>query len=168
MTKQSITIGINATCLTTRSSGATQRFRGLYNELFQRMSDVNFIVHQPKDCNFEEWFPESKNVTFIKTALTSEKRIARTFLGLHYWRSQIKEHNIKVFDPPFFPVLQSNGIRKLATIHDIRNIQLNSNYILKMLMRFLTSLSIHNCYKMITRDIREVPCPKAAARRVGK
>lgn len=43
-------MGLNATCLNDRPSGAKQRFAGIYGELVKRLPEAEFVVYEPLDC----------------------------------------------------------------------------------------------------------------------
>ena len=55
-------IGINATSLNDRPSGARQRFVGLYGALFRTNPDIDYIIYEPSDCRVAGWFADLPNV----------------------------------------------------------------------------------------------------------
>ena len=73
-------IGLNGTCFNSRPSGAKQRFVGLYGNLFEQMSDCEFIVFEPSDTKMDSWFKTHDNVTFKQTIIPSEGRIKKFLL----------------------------------------------------------------------------------------
>ena len=55
-------VGINATSLNDRPSGAKQRFVGIYGELFRQLPDNDFVIFGPSDCSLDKWFTNQLNV----------------------------------------------------------------------------------------------------------
>ena len=85
--KKKFKVGLDATCITDRPSGAKQRFIGLYSELVSKMQFVDFIIFEPSDSNlkFLKYFKKYKNVSFIKTPIKSKNsiiNILKSFLAL--------------------------------------------------------------------------------------
>ena len=77
-------VGLNATCLNDRPSGAKQRFIGIYRELVALAPEVHFVIYEPSDCDVGKWFAGSQNVTAIKTPIPSEGRALKALRGLGY------------------------------------------------------------------------------------
>ena len=79
-------VGLNATCLNDRPSGARQRFLGIYGALFRRLPDVEFVIYEPNDCRLTKWFEGLSNVTARVTPVPSMGRLGKFKAGISYWR----------------------------------------------------------------------------------
>lgn len=117
-------IGINATCINDRPSGAKQRFIGIYNELFKHLNNDEFIVYEPSDCRMHSWFDEPENVVFRQTPLLSDRRLQKYFGGLLYWPRHLKSEKFDLFEGFHLPPVKAPTGRTLLTIHDIRRVVL--------------------------------------------
>lgn len=115
-------IGLNATCLNDRPSGAKQRFIGIYGELVKRLPDAEFVVYEPVDCKVAGWFEGAPNVSPRPTPLPSEGRLTRLARGLGYWRKALPRDQLDVFECFNQPLIKSPTGRTLLTIHDIRRL----------------------------------------------
>ena len=113
-------IGLNATCLNDRPSGAKQRFVGIYGELVKRLPEAEFIVYEPADCRVGAWFNGAPNVTARLTPLNSEGRVGKFLLGLGYWRMALPKERFDLFEGFNQPLVRAPSGRTLLTIHDIR------------------------------------------------
>lgn len=114
-------IGLNATCLNDRPSGARQRFVGIYGALVKRLPEAEFVIYEPSDCRVGVWFEGMPNVSARRTPIPSEGR-ARKFLGgLRYWRKALAEERFDFFERFNLPIVRAPTGRSLLTIHDIRN-----------------------------------------------
>ncbi|WP_290890458.1 glycosyltransferase family 1 protein [Arenimonas sp.] len=115
-------VGLNATCLNGRPSGARQRFVGIYGELVALASDVEFVVFEPSDCDVASWFGGAANVTARKTPIPSEGRARKFLNGLGYWRSALARERLDVFEGFNLPLVTAPGARNILTIHDLRGL----------------------------------------------
>lgn len=115
-------IGLNATCLNDRPSGARQRFFGIYGELVKRLPDAEFVVYEPVDCKVAAWFEGAPNVSARPTPLPSEGRLKRLARGLGYWRKALLLDQFDLFECFNQPLIKSPTGRTLLTIHDIRRL----------------------------------------------
>lgn len=113
-------IGLNATCLNDRASGAKQRFSGIYGELFRLLGDDEFIVYEPADCRISRWFDDAPNVRYRRTPLLSQSRLRKYLGGLLYWPSSLREEKTDIFEGFHLPLVKAPSGRTLLTIHDIR------------------------------------------------
>ena len=113
-------IGLNATCLNDRPSGAKQRFVGIYTELFKRLDQDEFVVYEPSDCEIRRWFEESANVSYRKTPLSSQSRLKKYFDGLSYWPKTLGTEKFDTYEGFHLPLVRSPTGHTLLTIHDIR------------------------------------------------
>lgn len=115
-------IGLNATCINDRPSGAKQRFLGIYRELVKKLPEVEFVVFEPIDCRIGRWFDGSPNVSVRQTPLSSEGRVIKFLTGLNYWRKILSTVNLDCFECFNQPLIKATSARTILTIHDIRRI----------------------------------------------
>jgi glycosyltransferase involved in cell wall biosynthesis len=115
-------VGINATCLNERPSGAKQRFIGIYGSLFNLRPDIVFILYEPSDCRVSEWFPRQANIQPRQTPIPSTGRFKKLFAGWYYWKKAFKRDRLDIFESMHLPLISSDSIVTLLTVHDIRGI----------------------------------------------
>lgn len=115
-------IGLNATCLNERSSGAKQRFVGIYGELVKRLPEVEFVVYEPVNCRVGSWFNGAPNVSVRSTPLPSEGRTRKFLGGLGYWPTALSKEKLDLFEGFNQPLVKAPTGRTLLTIHDVRRI----------------------------------------------
>lgn len=113
-------IGLNATCLNDRPSGAKQRFVGIYGQLVKRLPNADFVVYEPKDCRVGAWFDGAANVTARRTPLLSEGRARKFLFGVGYWRMALPKESFDLFEGFNQPLVRAPTGKTLLTIHDIR------------------------------------------------
>lgn len=115
-------VGLNATCLSERPSGAKQRFIGIYNKLFKRMPDAEFVVFQAKGCDLSQYFDRFHNVAFIDTPIPTDGRIRKFLAGLAFWRKAFKVEHFDLFEGYHLPFTTSPTGKNMLTMHDIRGV----------------------------------------------
>ena len=115
-------IGLNATCINDRPSGAKQRFVGIYRELVKSLPDTEFVVYEPSDCRVGAWFEGASNVSVHTTPLPSEGRAQKFLNGLNYWPKALSAENLDLFECFSQPIVKARNAQTLLTIHDIRRI----------------------------------------------
>ena len=115
-------IGLNATCLNDRPSGARQRFFGIYRELVKCLPEVEFVVYEPADCRIGSWFNGTPNVSAQCTPLPSDGRLRKFLSGLGYWRKALSTERFDFFECFNQPLVKAPCGRTLLTIHDVRRI----------------------------------------------
>ena len=115
-------IGLNATCLNDRPSGAKQRFVGIYRELIKNLPEAEFVVYEPSDCRVGSWFGGAPNVSVRRTPLPSEGRVRKFLGGLGYWSAALREEQFDIFENFNQPLVKAPTGRTLLTIHDVRRI----------------------------------------------
>ncbi len=115
-------VGLNATCLNDRPSGAKQRFVGIYGELIKQLPDVEFVVFEPRDCRVADWFDMPANVVAKTTQIPSVGRLRKLSAGLSYWPLAFKKYSFDIFECFNFPIVKSPSGKTLLTVHDIRGI----------------------------------------------
>ena len=119
-------IGLNATCLNDRPSGARQRFFGIYSELFKQLPNSEFVIYEPFDCRVGSWFDGAANVTVKRTPIPSEGRLQRLVGGFRYWGAELASEKFDFFEGFHLPLIKAPTGKTLLTIHDIRGV--NSEY----------------------------------------
>jgi glycosyltransferase involved in cell wall biosynthesis len=123
-----VKVGLNATCLNDRPSGAKQRFEGIYGALMKRLPEVEFVLYEPADCRVADWFSGTPNVTARRTSVPSEGRVGKFLHALAYWPSGLRGENFDVFECFNQPLVKSPNGRTLTTIHDIRRVYDDWNF----------------------------------------
>jgi glycosyltransferase involved in cell wall biosynthesis len=143
-------IGLNATCLNDRPSGAKQRFVGIYRGLIKSFPNARFIIYEPKDSSISSWFINSENITYIRTPIPSEGRLIKFIVGLLYFQIEFRKKRFDFFEGfhlPFFKPL--SGV-KLLTIHDIRGMLPSSKLSEKILHKLSLAKAIKDSDHIIT------------------
>ena len=119
-------IGLNATCLNDRPSGAKQRFIGIYGELVRRLPDSEFVVYEPADCRVGAWFGGAPNVSVRSTPIPSEGRARKFFSGQRYWDTALSREGFDIFEALNLPLVKAPTGQTILTIHDIRGMRSES------------------------------------------
>jgi glycosyltransferase involved in cell wall biosynthesis len=143
-------IGLNATCLNDRPSGAKHRFIGIYSELFKRLSESEFIVYEPADCQISRWFEASENISYRKTPLSSESRFKRYLGGLSYWPKALRAEGFDIFEGFHLPLVRSPTGHTVLTIHDIRGFSEENGLIARALYKDVFERSLEKADQVIT------------------
>ncbi len=143
-------IGLNATCLNNRPSGAKQRFVGIYSEVAKSLPESEFVIYEPTDCSVKKWFEDLDNITARKTPIQSEGRFERLFGGLRYWPSQLAQDKLDFFEGFHLPLIRSPTGQTLLTIHDIRGIKSEAGVITRSIYRTILANSIKKADRIIT------------------
>ncbi len=115
-------VGLNATCLNDRPSGARQRFVGIYGSLIQKLPDVEFVVYEPADCRVADWFAGAPNVSARQTPIPSTGRFSKFIRGHQYWPAVLRRERFDLFECFNQPLVRSRAGRTFTTIHDIRQV----------------------------------------------
>lgn len=115
-------VGLNATCLNNRPSGARQRFVGIYRELVALSPEIDFVVFEPCDCDVLAWFNGAPNVSARKTPIPSEGRLRRLVKGAGYWRAALAAERLDVFESFHLPIHPAPSALNILTIHDLRGL----------------------------------------------
>jgi len=143
-------IGLNATCLNDRPSGAKQRFVGIYGELIKRLPDAEFVVYEPVDCRVAAWFEGALNVTARPTPLPGEGRLRRFAGGLGYWRKALPQDQFELFECFNQPLIKSPTGRTLLTIHDIRRLYADWGTLERSIYRFALERDLKSADHVLT------------------
>ncbi len=143
-------IGLNATCLNDRPSGAKQRFIGIYGELVKRLPDSEFVVYEPLDCRVGAWFDGAPNVTVRSTPIPSEGRAQKLFSGRLYWPKALASERFDIFEGFNLPLVKAPTGRTLLTIHDIRGMRNESGVLERAAYRLFFERSLMAADHVIT------------------
>ena len=115
-------IGVNATCLNDRPSGARQRFVGLFSHLVPLMPESQFVFFEPRDCEVARFLDAFPNVERRSTPLSSEGRWRRAWQGAGYWRRALLREKFDVFEALHLPLTRPRKSKVILTIHDLRGL----------------------------------------------
>jgi glycosyltransferase involved in cell wall biosynthesis len=143
-------IGINATCYDNKSTGATQRFKGVYGELFKRLRNTEFVVFEPRDCNIRAWFDNYENLSFRPTPFSSQQRARKFFRGFSFWPDVLRHERCDVFEVFNLPMISSPKGLNFLTIHDIRYVSQPGSYLERYISRLVLDKSVAQCDRIIT------------------
>lgn len=143
-------IGLNATCLNDRPSGARQRFIGIYGELMKRLPGAEFVVYEPLDCRVSSWFGGISNISARQTPLPSVGRIRRYLAGLSYWRAALTHEGFNIFEGFHRPLVTAPKAKTLLTIHDIRALRPESAAMERAIFRSVLRKSLEAADHVIT------------------
>ncbi len=143
-------VGLNATCLNDRPSGARQRFLGIYGELFKRLPNTEFIVYEPADCRVASWFGGSQNVTSRQTPIPSEGRVRKVLGGICYWDAALSRDALDIFECFSLPLVKAPGVQTLLTIHDVRGLQEGCGLLERTVFNAVLGTSIKGADRVVT------------------
>jgi len=143
-------VGLNATCLNDRPSGAKQRFLGIYKELVKRMPDTEFVVYEPLDCRVGSWFDGAPNVVARHTPIPSEGRSKKLIAGFQYWRSALAHEKFDLFEGFHLPLVVAPTGRTLLLLHDIRGINSEYGLLSRAAFKLVLSRSIRAADLVVT------------------
>ncbi len=115
-------IGLNATCLNSRPSGAKQRFIGLYKALFKRMPTAEFVVYQTAESDLSDYFGPCSNVEFVTAAIPDGGRLKKFLASIKYWRKEFAVRQFDIFEGYHLPFTTSPAGKNILTMHDIRGV----------------------------------------------
>ena len=113
-------IGINATSLTERPSGAKQRFYGIYGALFRSQPQNSYLIYEPRDSRVADWFVDLPNVSRVATPLSGDDRWQRLVRGATYWNRRLRSDRLDLFETLHLPAVLAPGCPTVMTVHDIR------------------------------------------------
>lgn len=143
-------IGINATCINGRPSGARQRFIGLLAQLTRQMPDSEFVIFEPEDCRIAEWFAGTPNVTARRTPLHSERRLQRFLRGLVYWPRVFAAERFDVFEALHMPATRARAGKTLVTIHDVRGLHPEHGWLKRQIFARVLQKSLDRADQVVT------------------
>lgn len=143
-------VGLNATCLNDRPSGARQRFVGIYGELVALAPDVEFVVFEPSDCDVASWFGGAANVTARKTPIPSEGRARKFLNGLGYWRPALARERLDIFEGFNLPLVTAAGATNILTIHDLRGLLPEAGLAERLVFRPVLHQALRSADRVVT------------------
>jgi glycosyltransferase involved in cell wall biosynthesis len=143
-------VGLNATCINDRPSGARQRFVGIYSALVRQFPDIEFVVYEPSDCRVAAMLGELQNVSARRTNLTSEGRALRFIRSLGYWRAELARERFDLVDWLTLPVVKNRADRIALTIHDIRRLHAEYGGLERAVYRRVLQHSLKTADRVVT------------------
>lgn len=143
-------IGLNATCINDKPTGARQRFLGIYGELIKRLPEAEFVVYEPFDCRVGDWFGGAPNVSVRRTPLPSEGRTRKFINGLRYWNSALSQEGFDILEGLNLPLITAPTGRTLLTIHDIRGTRAEAGLLERMAYGVFLERSLKSADHVIT------------------
>ena len=143
-------IGINATSLNDRPSGARHRFVGLYGALFRANPNHDYWIYEPRDCRVASWFGGLANVRGIATPLLSHSRWQRALAGLFFWPPRLAEDRLDLFEALHLPLVRAPECPTLLTIHDARPVLPEVPAARRLLYRHVLRSALRRADQVIT------------------
>ena len=113
-------VGLNATCLNDRPSGARQRFIGIYGALIAARPETEFVIYEPADCAVAGWFAGAANITAVRTPVPSSGRLGPIPSLLGYWQRRLRRDRLDLLEAFNLPLVAAPDCPTILTIHDIR------------------------------------------------
>jgi glycosyltransferase involved in cell wall biosynthesis len=124
---QELIVGINATCVGDRPSGAKRRMVHILAGVMDRLvCGEALVLFVPADSTWWKCLDNQENVKIVVTPLEASKPLVRTLLGLVYWSYACRRYGIDVLDWSHQPVVPVARSKILFTVHDIRKIEFSS------------------------------------------
>jgi len=149
-----VRVGINATCLNDRPSGAKQRFLGIYGALFKSMPDTEFVIFEPRDCQVGEWFSGQVNVVARKTPIPSEgSRVCKVMAGWGYWRQSFSKDSFDLFEALHLPMVSPLNGKAILTIHDVRGLHEDNRLIDRKLFASVLRKALRSADHVVTVSV---------------
>ena len=143
-------MGLNATCLNDRPSGAKQRFLGIYGALFRRLPAVEFVVFEPRDCPVASWFSGLPNVSARPTPVPSISRLGKLTAGLGYWRRELAPESFDLFEVMHLPLVRPSGGKTILTIHDVRGLHADNGLVHRALFATVLRQALRRADHVVT------------------
>jgi len=143
-------VGLNATCLNDRPSGAKQRFEGVYRALFKRLPDTEFVVFEPRDCRVSEWFADNANVSARPTPVPSMGRVGKFTAGFGFWREAFARESFDLFEAMHLPMVRPAGGKAILTIHDVRGLHADNSLVQRTLFATVLRQALHRADHVVT------------------
>ncbi len=143
-------VGLNATCINDRPSGAKQRFIGIYGHLVRRMPEVEFVIFEPNDCRMRHWFGDAPNVSTRATPIPSEGRVGKLVKNLGFWRGALRHEHFDLFESFHLPLEMQHTGCAVLTIHDVRRIQGDGGWLERTAFRHALSSALNKADHVVT------------------
>lgn len=144
-------IGINATSLNDRPSGAKNRFIGIYKSVFKKMHMHNFVIYQSQDCDMKSWFEGIENISFITVPCKSTSRFSRFLAHFTFWEAELISKQFDLLESLHQPIIKNTYSlgATVSTIYDVRGSK-EGNFIKRLIYRFLIQSTLRNSDLVIT------------------
>ncbi|MCW5202591.1 glycosyltransferase family 4 protein [Desulfobulbus sp. US1] len=133
-----------------RSSGAKQRFFGIYDELFKYLPEVEFVIFEPQDCQVGSWFTGRTNVSVRTTPLPSKGRMGKYISGLKYWPLELARESFTLFEAFHMPLVCPKRCKVIMTIHDLRGLHTETQAGNRALFKFFLYRALKEADHVIT------------------
>ena len=143
-------VGINATSINDRPSGAKQRFVGLYGALFRSRPENEYIIYEPRDCRVASWFADTPNVSAIATRLPSTGRWGRFVGGIGLWRGLLAQGRLDCFETLHLPLITAPNCPTILTIHDARPVRSNVPWLRRAIYLHVLRRALRHADAVIT------------------
>lgn len=143
-------VGLNATCLNDRPSGAKQRFVGIYGALFKRLPDVEFVIFEPRDCRVSGWFAGQANLSARSTPVPSMGRLCKFTAGFGYWRQAFARVSFDLFEAMHLPLVRPTGGKAILTIHDVRGLHADNSLFQRALFATVLRRALRHADHVVT------------------
>lgn len=143
-------VALNATCFNDRTSGAKQRFLGIYRDLALRLPKVEFVIFEPADCRMQSWFSDISNIQTRRTPIPSEGRFRKLFHAYRYWSQALAHENFNLFEGFHLPLPKAPTGKTVLTVHDIRSSHKDSSWTRRIAFRHAFGRALKNADLVVT------------------
>lgn len=143
-------IGLNATCLSQKPSGARQRFIGIYSELVKSRPDFSFTIYEANDSTVSDMFPDTTNVVFKTTPLPSGAPLKRHIKGLLYWKEILLHAKHDIFEAFNLPLVKSPTGKTILTVHDLRGTRNGTSLRRRVAYKLFLEKALKNADHIVT------------------
>lgn len=143
-------VGLNATCIGDRPSGAKNRFLGINRELVKLLHETEFVVYEPSDCRVASWFQGAPNVSARRTPLPSAGRVRRYLGGLGFWPTALATEGLDLFECSHLPLVKAPAGQTLLTIHDVRGLRPEEGVFGRAVFRSVLSRALESADHVVT------------------
>ena len=143
-------VALNATCFNDRSSGAKQRFLGIYRNLAFRMPKVAFVIFEPADCRMESWFSDISNIQNRHTPIPSEGRFVKLFHASLFGSRALAHERFDLFEGFHLPLPKAPTGKTVLTVHDIRSSHTDSSWTRRIAFRHAFGGALKNADLVVT------------------
>ncbi|OOZ40920.1 glycosyltransferase family 4 protein [Solemya elarraichensis gill symbiont] len=143
-------VGLNATCLNDRPSGAKQRFIGIYGAFFEQLPEVQFVIYEPRDCSVHRWFDALPNLAHKETPIPSEGRFGKYASGKNYWPRAFRKDAFDIFEGFHIPLVRSPSGKTIMTIHDVRGLRDDVGMLSRAAFKAVLRKSLQNADHVVT------------------
>ena len=129
-------VGLNAIFLSSRPSGAKNRFLNIYIPLIKKIKSIDFVIFEPNNFSIKKKYKNIQNLTFVKTNISNNLKYSKILYEYFYWASILKKYKFDVFENFTFPIIKNKYGKTISTIHDLRYLHDFSTYLDKLIFKF--------------------------------